>query len=287
MTAGHDTAGPAGPGRDPLSAVLGGEPLTDEERADPAFLAGHRAAAADVDLLRDQLALLADALTGDTPAGDGTAPAPRSPAPVVELRRPRRRVLPLALKGLGVAAAGALVAGSGWLLLGAGHGAGLDASGSADKARSGAGADTGSGAGSGAKDGEAWQGAAGPLGDPAYLACARLVVEGDVTGVARLPGGTGEPDALRITLRVTHAYKPGRAGAEVTFTTDAGPGGTAAPDGAPASAAPLPARGDHVLVGVSPGSSEADTWTVGEAAIAPERAALLQALPAARGLPCS
>lgn len=123
MTAGHDTAGPAGPGRDPLSAVLGGEPLTDEERADPAFLAGHRAAVADVDLLRDQLALLADALTGDTPAGDGTAPAPRSPAPVVELRRPRRRVLPLALKGLGVAAAGALVAGSGWLLLGAGHGA--------------------------------------------------------------------------------------------------------------------------------------------------------------------
>lgn len=103
-----------------------------------------------------------------------------------------------------------------------------------------------------------------------------------MTGVARLPGGTGEPDALRITLRVTHAYKPGRAGAEVTFTTDAGPGGTAAPDGAP-----LPARGDHVLVGVSPGSSEADTWTVGEAAIAPERAALLRALPAARGLPCS
>lgn len=242
MTAGHDTAGPAGPGRDPLSAVLGGEPLTDEERADPAFLAGHRAAVADVDLLRDQLALLADALTGDTPAGDGTAPAPRSPAPVVELRRPRRRVLPLALKGLGVAAAGALVAGSGWLLLGAGHGAGLDASGSADKARSGAGSDTGSGA----KDGEAWQGAAGPLGDPAYLACARLVVEGDVTGVARLPGGTGEPDALRITLRVTHAYKPGRAGAEVTFTTDARPRRHGRPGRRPAPGPRRPRPGGRV-----------------------------------------
>ncbi|MEU3510364.1 hypothetical protein ABZ733_21155 [Streptomyces longwoodensis] len=273
MTAGHDTAGPAGSGRDPLSAVLGGEPLTDEERADPAFLAGHRAVAADVDLLRDQLALLADALTG----GDA-APAPRLPVPVTELRPPRRRVLPLALRGLGVAAAGALVVGSGWLLLGAGHGGGLDASGSADKAQSGAGSDAG------AKGREAWQGAAGPLGDPAYLACARLVVEGDVTRVARLPGGPGQPDALGITLRVTRAYQPGRTGAEVTFTTDAGPDGA---DGAAASTAPRPARGDHVLVGVSPGSSEADTWTVGEAAIAPERAALLRALPAARGLLCS
>ncbi|MFF8929169.1 hypothetical protein ACF1AO_18055 [Streptomyces longwoodensis] len=278
MTAGHDTAGPAGPGRDPLSAVLGGEPLTDEERADPAFLAGHRAAAADLDLLRDQLALLADALTAD-----GAAPAPRPPAPVTELRASRRRALPLALKGLGVAAAGALVVGSGWLLLGAGHGAGLNVSGSADKAQSDAKSDAGSDAGAGAKGGEAWQGAAGPLGDPAYLACARLVVEGDVTRVARLPGGPGRPDALGITLRVTRAYKPGRTAAEVTFTTD----GAAAADGTGASTAPLPVPGDHVLVGVSPGSSEADTWTAGEAAIAPERAALLRALPAARGLPCS
>ncbi|NKQ27270.1 hypothetical protein [Streptomyces galbus] len=280
MTAGHDPAGPAGPGRDPLSAVLGDEPLTDEERADAAFLAGHRAAAADVDLLRDQLALLADALTGD-----GTAPAARPPAPVAQLRRPRRRVLPLALKGLGVAAAGALVVGSGWLLVGAGRGADLDgASGSADKAQSGAGASTGSGA----EDGKAGQSAAVPLGDPAYLACARLVAEGDVTGVARLAGGPGEPGALRITLRVTRAYKPARTGTEVTFTTDAGPDGTTAPDGTAASAAPpLPVRGDHVLVGLSPGSSEADTWTVGEAAIAPQRAALLRALPAARGLPCA
>ncbi|UFR04460.1 hypothetical protein KBP30_26325 [Streptomyces sp. Go40/10] len=59
-------------GMDALMAAITGDPLPEEARRDPAFLAEHRAAEADVAVLRDQLSRLADALTGaeDTGAED-------------------------------------------------------------------------------------------------------------------------------------------------------------------------------------------------------------------------
>ncbi|MFI0811061.1 hypothetical protein [Streptomyces echinatus] len=52
-------------GMDALMAAITGDPLPEEARRDPVFLAGHRAAEADVAVLRDRLAWLAEALTGD------------------------------------------------------------------------------------------------------------------------------------------------------------------------------------------------------------------------------
>ncbi|WP_251093394.1 hypothetical protein [Streptomyces sp. Caat 7-52] len=50
---------------DALMAAITGDPLPEEARRDPAFLAGHRAAETDVAVLRDQLSWLAEALTGE------------------------------------------------------------------------------------------------------------------------------------------------------------------------------------------------------------------------------
>lgn len=49
-------------GMDALLAVLADEPLSDEARADAAFMAAHRSAQADVALLREQLGIIGDAL---------------------------------------------------------------------------------------------------------------------------------------------------------------------------------------------------------------------------------
>ncbi|UJA08267.1 hypothetical protein [Streptomyces collinus] len=62
-------------GMDALMAAITGAPLPEEARRDPAFLAEHRAAEADMALLRSQLTRLADALTGEPPAD---RPAPRA-----------------------------------------------------------------------------------------------------------------------------------------------------------------------------------------------------------------
>ncbi|MFE9627260.1 hypothetical protein [Streptomyces sp. NPDC006527] len=241
------------PDMDALMMAVTGAPLSDEARADPVFLAAHRAAAADVALLREQLGLLADALT--EPVGR-TAP---EPAPVRPVRAARRRLLPLTLRAVGVAAAGALVLGGGWLVVQAGQGVGIDASSKS--------ADDGA-----AADEKAESSAAGsPLGDPAYLACeARLVVEGDVTDVERVPGTAQE----RVTLRVTRSYKPERpTTTEVGFVMEEGMD-------------PLLAEGDHVLVGLAKGSASPDVWAVGAADIAAERAAIARAAPSLDGVTC-
>ncbi|MFF3498146.1 hypothetical protein [Streptomyces sp. NPDC003247] len=234
---------------DPLMAAILDVPLPEEARADPALLAAHRAATADVALLRAHLGLVADALTRPDPA-----PAP-APAPV---RPPRRRFLTLALRTAAVAAAGALVVGSGWLVVQVGRGAeDIGASSGADK--------------SVADGGAAASGAAGDLfGDPGYLACARLVVEGEVTHVDRVPGTTRE----RVTLRVTRSYKPAAGGQdEVGFVTEEG-------------AKPLLTEGDRVLVGFARGSASPDAWAVGEDGIAAGRSALARALPESGGTAC-
>jgi hypothetical protein len=236
-------------GMDPLMAAILGAPLSEEARADPGYLAGHRAAAADVALLREQLGVVADALTARPPAA--------GPAPV---RPPRRRLRPLALRTVGLAAAGALVAGAGWLVVQVGQGvSGVGVSGDSgksvatDERASGSGAD-----------------ATSPLADPGYLACVRLVVEGEVTAVDPV-AGTGQE---RVTLHVTRAYKPERpARPDVDFVLEEGMD-------------PLVAEGDHVLVALPRGSSTPDLWAVGEADIAAERAALDRALPEAGGTAC-
>ncbi|MCX5169080.1 hypothetical protein OG616_13740 [Streptomyces antibioticus] len=233
-------------GMDALMAALTDAPLSDEARDDPGYLAAHRAATADLALLRDQLTVLADTLTGSEPA-----PLPESA--VRPLRRPVRPAV-RALRALAVAAAGAMVVGSGWLLVQTGGGASSsgDSSAAADSA-----------------DQKAEAGAGGPFGDPAFLACARLVVEGDVTAVEPLPG-TGDE---RVTLRVTRAYKPEETAAEVRFALAR-------------DMDPLVAKGDHVLVALDEEGDSPVVWSVGEAGIAAEREALARALPQAEQRSC-
>ncbi|MFJ1804895.1 MULTISPECIES: hypothetical protein [unclassified Streptomyces] len=244
-------------GMDALMAAVLDVPLSglsEEARADSAYLAAHRSATADVALLREQLGVLADVLT--EPLRE-RARIPQT-APVRQ-SRPARRVRPLALRLAGVAAAGALVLGGGWVVVQIGQGvAGVESSKSADSA-----------AGSDEKaDASAGDGAS-LLGDPGYLACARLVVEGDVTAVDRVAGTTRE----RVTLHVTHAYRPAGSGPEVDFVMEA-------------DMDPLLRTGDHVLVALPKGSATPDVWAVGEADIASERAALDRALPETEGVTC-
>ncbi|MFI6038799.1 hypothetical protein ACIBBD_32635 [Streptomyces sp. NPDC051315] len=236
-------------------AVILDAPLSEEARADPVFMAGHRAATADVALLREQLGVLADALT--EPAEQ---PVHR-PAPPAPVHPPRRRLLPLALRTVGAAAAGALVVGAGWLVVQVGRGAAdIGASRSVDDSAA-------------ADEKEAASGAAAdsPLGDPGYLACeARLVVEGEVTDVERVPGSTQE----RVTLRVTRSYKPEQQAApEVDFVMER-------------DMDPLLAEGDHVLVGLAQGSASPDVWAVGAADIAAERSAIARAAGRTDGVTC-
>lgn len=247
MTAGHDDLhgydaydghgspqGYGGDGLDPLMAVLADEPLPEEARADAAFMAGHRAAAEDVALLRRQLGILADTLArpAEPPA---PIPLPLSPP------RPRARFAHRAL----VAAVAALVlaGGTGWLVTRAGSG---EAGGSLDSGS--------------AKSAGIGGGAAGT-----YTACARLVVEGDVTS-ARLIPGAGQH---RITLSVTRYYKPdpgsAQAKPELTFVTDD-------------RTDPAPRAGEHILAGFSGREATPDLWLTDGAEIADQRAVILREL---------
>ncbi|MGW2945156.1 hypothetical protein ACWDAF_25905, partial [Streptomyces sp. NPDC001226] len=67
-------------GADALMAAITGEPLPEAARADAEFMAGHRAAAADVALLREQLSAIGDVLA---------APPAGAPSPVTARSRPR------------------------------------------------------------------------------------------------------------------------------------------------------------------------------------------------------
>ncbi|MFF8943141.1 hypothetical protein ACF1A5_12885 [Streptomyces sp. NPDC014864] len=281
-------------GVDPLLAALADEPLPPGARADPAFMAAYRESRADLDLIRRHLHIAGDALAQppEPPesrpdrAGEGWQegrPADRrqrtrpaggrpsgSPAPQAGQRsRGRQGVRAFVLGAVGaaavvaVAAVGSGVLGPGWL---AAPGGGNDKASSADRASG----DEKAGGDAGAKgDGEAGAGR-GPglsFAAPGYLACARLVVEGDVTGVRPI-ADTGRE---RVTLRVTRSYKPARARAEVTFPVD-GPGAFR--------------RGDHVLIGIPGRAGSPDLWAVGERDVTRERAAVERALPESAALPC-
>jgi hypothetical protein len=174
-------------GADALMAAITGEPLPDAALSEE-----HRAAVADVALLRRHLRVLGDALAEPAPVHDPARipdPAPLRPP------RSRRRPFALALGAVGVAAAAVLFAGMSWLVV-----------------ESGSGSDDTTSSGSAASD----SGAAASRSAAGYLSCSRLVVEGTVTEVEPL-AGTGQQ---RVTLRVTRSYKPAKGDAEVSFLWD-------------------------------------------------------------------
>ncbi|MFF1279250.1 hypothetical protein ACFVY4_00360 [Streptomyces sp. NPDC058299] len=302
---GAEGAGEYG-GMDALMAAITGDPLPEEAHRDPAFRTRHRAAEADVALLRDRLHRLAEALTGERTSGGpgaggavageeegrsagagepmagdagarsagagagagaggaggavaGGGVARRARGRTGPPRRPgrrSRRALRIGLGSLAGAAAFSLVLGLGWLVTRAGGGAAEDSGGASESAADSAGK------------------AAGDGGRPAdverELACSRLVVEGTVAKVRRLPNSP----ASRITLTVLRSYKPAHGPAEVGLLLD---GGTR----------PAPRTGQHVLVRVGRGEEQGSVWAVGDSQVATARVWITDALPGSRHLPCS
>ncbi|MGW4198624.1 hypothetical protein [Streptomyces sp. NPDC005004] len=193
MTAGHedtsDTEGTAahGSGLDALMAAITGEEPPEVSRRDARFRREHRAAEADVAVLRRELTRIAEALTGEE-APDAVAPdaavAQAAPAgPPRHRRRLRTALLALAAS----AAVGLFGAGVSWL---GAHNAGGGAS--ADSAASGA-----------------------KLTPEGVIACAGTVAEGTVERVEQ----AGPQGVFTVVLKVDRSYKPPRTrDPELTFT---------------------------------------------------------------------
>lgn len=251
-------------GVDVLMAVLLDEPLSAQGREDPAVVAAHRAAAADVAVLRERLGLIGDALAAPAepgvPAGrdeaggevrERVAPGAavrggRRAGPGAGSRGPRRgRPARVAFGVLVAAVAATVVAGMGWLVAQPGGVSGASDSGTAAQA-------------------DSKEAAGVTFGSPRYLACARLVAEGTVLAVERMAG------AERVTLSAGRYYK---GEGEIVFLRD------------PAAGAPLH-EGDLVMVGMPAGGQYPDAVIVGEADIARERPRIIAALPEARTLTC-
>ncbi|MFF7599525.1 hypothetical protein [Streptomyces mirabilis] len=239
-------------GVDALLAAITDEALPEGAGDDPEFMAEHRSAVADVALLREQLAVIGDALADRAQEAKPVpvrAPRKRTRRPEGAPRNRGRRPLALVLGTLVAATVAAMVVGMGWIL-----------------AHNGAGASDSSGA-KAADSGTA--GGSASLSAPGYLACARLVAEGTVAHVEPLPGTTEN----RITLHVDRYYKPGKGRAEVVLVLDE-------------QVAPRPREGERVLVAVQDDPATPTGWTTGEKAIADERAWIVKALPASRTLTC-
>ncbi|MGX1252753.1 hypothetical protein RKD48_005264 [Streptomyces ambofaciens] len=234
-------------GYDALMAAITDEPLPPD--AGPDARGAYRSASADVALLREQLHLLGDALGEPVPQE-----RPKAAAPPPRHRRPFR----LAVGVLAAACAGVLVTSLGWLVVQGGSGA-------SDDAASGSAADKSVAQPDGPSAG---QEAAVVFGTPRYLACARLVAEGTVTGVEAVPGARQH----RVTLRVTSAYVPEGSTGPTAFVLD----------DALATLRP----GDRVLAGVLRDRPTADTLITGEGNIATARARVTASLPESRTLTC-
>ncbi len=229
---------------DALMSAITDEPVPDEARSDPGFAAEHAAALADVAVLRERLAVVGDALAA--------GPSRRTAVPLRPPRTARRRA-GVALGAVAATVAAALAGGLGWLAVDAGQGA-------ADK-------DSGAGVASEAK-GEPDGGANASPGAGGLVACARLIVEGTVTAVDPLPGGSQD----RVTVDVTRHIKPESGSGTVRFPLDR-------------EADPRLKAGDRVLVAFGKGSAEPSDWAVGKER-ARLRTLILQALPAAKRLSC-
>ncbi|MBL1105064.1 hypothetical protein JK361_10755 [Streptomyces sp. 5-8] len=96
---------------DALMAAITGDPLPEEARRDPAFLAGHRAAETDVAVLRDQLAWLAEALTGEVreETAGGAVPGDAAPGGAVTRDVVTEDAVPRDASGVGASASGTSV----------------------------------------------------------------------------------------------------------------------------------------------------------------------------------
>ncbi|MEU4996385.1 hypothetical protein [Streptomyces sp. NPDC021622] len=245
-------------GYEALMLAVTGDPVPDDARDDPEFLAEHAAAVADVALLRERLTAAGDAL-----AAPGPAPAP-GPAVAVRPAGVRRRRAP-ALALAAATAAAALIGGLGWLAVDSGGGITQS---DADSAKGAAPGDGKAQDGT-ADDGKANDGAAEDLTDEGYVACARLIVEGTVRRVEAIPGA--EQD--RIVLDVSRYYKPDSGKKRITFVMNV-------------DVDPRLRPGDRTLIGIPRGGVSPDIWSTGDAAIAKERAWIERALPGAEGLSC-
>lgn len=233
-------------GVDALMAALTDDPLPDAAREDPAFLAEHRSARADLALLREQLGVIGHALA--EPPRPAAAPEPVRPRPP----RTRRRARTIAFGSLAVAAVASVVAGMGWLAVEGG-----------DALTSGGDADAAS---------ESKQEDGGLLyGSPRYLACTVLVAEATVTEVEPLP----DTEQLRITVHVVRYFKPDKGGpADLTHVIDQ------------YSVTPLHKGDPVLIGVREGSGQAADYWAVGEKAVARDRARVVASLPESRGLTC-
>ncbi|MGW0971764.1 hypothetical protein [Streptomyces sp. NPDC002516] len=261
-------------GLDPLMAAITDAELPEGARYDVLFMAEHRSAEADVEVLREQLVVIGDALadSGRTAErADGSrisrgaggsrisrgAGGPRAkrrpgagrPGGTAGKRSRLRAALAVGAGTLAAAAVASMVVGLGWLATQGG------ANSADEKSAAGAKADSGS---------------RGSLSAPGYIACSRLLVEGAVTGVTPVPGTARD----RITLDVYHSYKPATGGKKVTFLMDR-------------NVVPRLHRGDEVLVGIPRHASTPDIWTIGEQAIARERSWIVKALPESLNARCA
>ncbi|MFB0617492.1 hypothetical protein [Streptomyces sp. AGS-58] len=248
--AGEPMAGDAGVPSAGAGGPAAGEPVTEGAAARDAGAEGAVAGDAEV----REAGIRGARGTGDAGgavAGGGVAR--RARGRTGPPGRPGRRAPRIALGSLAGAAAFSLVLGLGWLVT-----------------RSG-GPDDGGGSAKSAADSAGK--AAGNDGRPAdaerELACSRLVVEGTVAEVRRLP----DSPASRITLTVLRSYQPAHGPAEVGFLLDGG-------------ARPAPRTGQHVLVRVGRGEERASLWAVGDTQVATARTWITGALPGARHTPC-
>ncbi|MFF3405993.1 hypothetical protein ACFYW8_07215 [Streptomyces sp. NPDC002742] len=268
-------------GVDALLAAITDAAPPEGARDDVVFMAEYRSAAADVDVLREQLVIIGDALADSGRQSESAHASsrkprkPRKPQKSKRLQRfkksgkdqqaqgarapgggrpggvPKKRSRHpggLAVGTLAAAAVATLVVGMGWLV-----------------AHDGGGADVTSSSDSKAAD----RPSAGSFSGPGYIACSRLIAEGEVTEVLPVPG-TGQD---RITLDVYHYYKPAKGEKTVTFLMDR-------------NAGPRPHLGDEVLVGIRQHAVTPDIWTTGEKDIARDRSWIVRALPESQGMEC-
>lgn len=269
---------------DALMAAITGTALPPDAQDDPAFLAEHRSAEADVTVLREQLDWLAEALTGEplpersargpaaaeergrAASGAAAAGAGRAEPFAKGAGRPRsvgrpggagrparaggvRRGVRVVLGSVAGVMAFGLVAGLGWVVVRSGGGASMSSDKSAD-AKSGADAPAQAAGGS-------------------ALSCYRLLAEGTV---ARVDRRTRAPK-IRVVLTVTRSYRPAHGPSEVAFLLGD-------------AASPAPRRGQHVLAGVGRGRPEATLWAVGDTRVAAERARLTGTASESAPTPC-